>query len=173
MEEKKRYSKNFAVIQIEPYLAEYAKKRFVLNRNNGALVIPSGSDLYHCVWHHMSRPPQGADCSKTGNFHISLPCRRSGSDEGPWKDPAYYNYLSPAAARAVEGCIRRMFNYEFHTMMLENDEQGRLRRHVEVVDDFIRQYQLQSITSDALLKNYQRFRARLHTKRPRRYVRRK
>lgn len=172
MEEKKRCSKNFAAIDIEPYLAEYAKKRFVLNRNNGALVIPSNSDLYHCVWHHMTRPPRDCDSSKTGNLKISLPNRRSSNDEGPWKDPAYYNHLSSSAARCIETCLRRMFNYEFHALMIENDEQGRPMRQIEVVEDFIRKYQLQSISSDALLKNYQRYRRRLHPKRPRRYVHR-
>lgn len=172
MEEKKRASKNFAVIAVEPYLAEYAKKKFVLNRNNGGLVIPPTSDLYHCVWHHMSRPPREFDCSKSGNLKISLPCRRSSTDEGPWKDPAYYNYLSSTAAHNIETCLRRMFNYEFHAVMIENDEQGRPMRQIEVVEDFINRYQLQSISSDALLKNYQRYRRRIHPKRPRRYVRR-
>lgn len=66
-----------------------------------------------------------------------------------------------------------MFNYEFHAVMIENDEQGRPMRQIEVVEDFINRYQLQSISSDALLKNYQRYRRRIHPKRPRRYVRRR
>ena len=173
MEEKKRYSKNFAAIDIEPYLAEYAKKRFVLNRNNGGVVIPSSYDLYHCVWTHMSRPPHDYDRSKTGNLKISLPCRRANLDEGPWKDPAYFNYLSSSAAHAIEVCLRRMFNFEFHNLMSENEEQGRPRRQIEVVEDFIRKYDLLSISSDALIKNWQRYRSRLHPKRPRRYARRR
>ena len=172
MEKHKRQMKSVAAISVAPYLAEYAKKKFVLNRNNGGLVIPPMSDLYHCVWHHMSRPPREFDCSKSGNLKISLPCRRSSTDEGPWKDPAYYNYLSSTAAHNIETCLRRMFNYEFHAVMIENDEQGRPMRQIEVVEDFINRYQLQSISSDALLKNYQRYRRRIHPKRPRRYVRR-
>ena len=57
--------------------------------------------------------------------------------------------------------------------MLQNEESGRKSKLADVVEDFISQYNLKSITPDALLKNYQRYRAMLHPKKPRTYTRRK
>ena len=88
---------------------------------------------------------------------------------GGVKIPAYYNYLSPAAAKEIEGQIRRMFNFELHRVLLENEEFGRQKRNLDVIYDFIRSYQLKSISSDALLKNFYRFRNRLRPKKVRKY----
>lgn len=180
MEKTKRHAKALATIYVTPYLAEYAKKKFVLNRNNGGIIIPPSLDLYHCVWTLMQRPPlstSGAslqpESEPAPNLPISLPSRRPSSDRGPWKDPAYYNYLSPTAARCIESELRRIFNYEFRHLMMDNEERGQGCKFSDLVDDFIRRYDLRSISSDALLKNYQRYRDRIYQRKPRRYVRRK
>ena len=57
--------------------------------------------------------------------------------------------------------------------MLQNEESGRKSKLADVVEDFISQYNLKSITPDALLKNYQRYRSMLRPKKPRTYTRRK
>ena len=209
MEKHKRQMKSVAAISVAPYLAEYARKKFVLNRNNGGIIIPPRYDLYHCVWTLMQRPPQkkppfqavslpaphknphpqktaeGEKATVPGSFaagqsptipnlYISLPSRRPSSSLGsPWKDPAYYNYLSRESAHLIETELRRLFNFEFHRLMLQNEESGRKSKLADVVEDFISQYNLKSITPDALLKNYQRYRAMLHPKKPRTYTRRK
>lgn len=185
MERKKRASKKICTIEITPYLAEYARKKFHASTLDGSIRIPSTSDLYHCVWNNMQRPPSsspslapsaapvlalsGASAQPPSLLLISLPSRRPSSTEGPWKDPAYYNYISPQGAREVETCLRREFNFEFHRVMLENEAAGHPRRNIDVVDDFIREYRLQSITSDALLKNYYRYRDLIRPKQRRRY----
>lgn len=173
MEQKKRASKKIVTIQITPYLAEYAKKKFGVNTADGSVRIPPSSDLYHCVWNLMQRPPASAAAPSEGNLPISLPSRRCSTSEGPWKDPAYYNYLSATAAHEIETCLRRMFNYEFHRTMMDNEAAGRPRRNADVVDDFMRQYSLLSITSDALLKNYYRYRNLIRPAKKRRYVKQK
>ena len=212
MEKHKRQMKSVAAISVAPYLAEYAKKKFVLNRNNGGIIIPSRYDLYHCVWTLMQRPPQSPKQPASGekshrssqfrceahtktptekkatvpgsfaagqsptipNLYISLPSRRPSSSLGsPWKDPAYYNYLSRESAHLIETELRRLFNFEFHRLMLQNEESGRKSKLADVVEDFISQYNLKSITPDALLKNYQRYRSMLRPKKPRTYTRRK
>ena len=71
----------------------------------------------------------------------------------------------PAAAKEIEKQIRRMFNFELHSVLLENEEFGRERNNSEVIFEFIRRYRLFSISSDALLKNFYRFRNLLHPKR--------
>ena len=82
---------------------------------------------------------------------------------------AYYNYLSQRAAKKIEEHIRLLFNFEFHRIMLENEELGRPKRNQDVVEEFIRTYHLKSISSDALLKNFYRYRQRLCPKIPRKY----
>ena len=189
MEQKKRASKKFCAISITPYLAEYARKKYHASTINGSVRFPATSDLYHCVWHYMQRPPSmsqptasapvlaasaaSQQTPRPGTLLISLPSRRPDSADGPWKDPAYFNHLSAQAARAIEGCLRREFNFEFHRIMMENEERGHPHRNIDVVDDFIREYRLTAISSDALLKNYYRYRDLIRPKQRRRYTQRK
>lgn len=192
METKKIASKKICTIRITPYLAEYARKKYHASSLTGAVRFPSTSDLYHCLWTNMQRPPSSASNSpsapapafsaeapalsapvpkdsSSGLLPISLPSRRPSSSDGPWKDPTRYNYLSAEAARAIETCLRREFNFEFHRVMMENEEKGRPRRNIDVVENFIREYRLTAITSDALLKNYYRYRDLVRPKQRRRY----
>lgn len=168
MDKKKRALKKIATIRIEPYLAEYVIGKYGVEEKNGAIKIPYTSDLYHCVWENMSNQRSNQTEPPDGNLRILLPCRKAVSGV-PWKDPAYYNYLSAAASKEIESQIRRMFNFELHRVLLENEEFGRKRRNLDVIYDFIRAYQLESISSDALLKNYYRFRNRLRPKKIRKY----
>ncbi|PTL32396.1 hypothetical protein C7120_13090 [Prevotella sp. oral taxon 376] len=168
MDKKKRALKKIATIRIEPYLAEYVIGKYGVEEKNGAIKIPYNSDLYHCVWENMSNQRSNQTEPLDGNLRILLPCRKTGNGV-PWKDPAYYNYLSAAASKEIESQIRRMFNFELHRVLLENEEFGRKRRNLDVIYDFIRAYQLESISSDALLKNYYRFRNRLRPKKIRKY----
>ncbi len=169
MEKKKWASKRVASIRIEPYLAEYIQKRFKIDEKTGGIKIPYTTDLYHVVWNLMSKPVTGASSPEDSNLKIFLPCRRSGADELPGKDPAYYNYLSRSAARKVEASIRLMFNFDLHRVMLENEEQGRPRRNQDVAEDFVRRYGLTTISSESLLKNFYRFRNKLFPKKTRKY----
>ena len=171
MEHKKRLLLKEINIKIEGYLAEYILAKFKKNENGEKIVIPSNNDLYFCIWHHMSKPNERARLTEEGNLRIVLPCRRSGAKEGPWKDPAYYNYISQAGVKEIEACIRLQFNFELHRVLLENEEFGHKQRNIDVVYDFIRTYQLKSISPDALLKNYYRYRARIRPKRTREYKR--
>ena len=168
MHKEKRALKKIATIRIEPYLAEYVIGKYGMEQKNGAVNIPYNTDLYHCIWENMSRQRTNQSVPEDGNLRIQLPCRKPG-DGVAWKDPAYYNHLSLIASKAIEYQIRRMFNFELHRILLENEEFGRQRRNLDVIYDFIRTYQLKSISSDALLKNYYRFRNRLHPKKTRQY----
>lgn len=172
MEQKKRYSKKVATIRIEPYLAEYVSAKYGVDSKTGGVKIPPMTDLYHCVWEHMAHQRNNQNEPDNGNLRISLPCRKARVDGQTWKDPAYFNYLSRNAAREVESCIRRMFNFELHRALMENEEFGKERRNLDVIRDFIKSYQLRSISEDALLKNYYRFRNRLRPKKTRKYTKR-
>ena len=169
MEKKKWTAKRVVTIQIEQYLAEYISAKYRKDTTTGGVKIPSTTDLYFCVWENMTKQRSNQPDVVNGNLCIHLPQRKAGVIASPWKDPAYYNYLSPAAAKEIEAQIRRMFNFELHRILLENEEFGRQKRNLDVIYDFIRSYQLKSISSDALLKNYYRFRNRLSPKKVRKY----
>lgn len=168
MEKEKWARKRVVAIRIEPYLAEYISAKYESDTTTGGVKIPYSSDLYFCIWELMSRQRINQPDVANGNLRIHLPFRRAGTCS-PWKDPAYYNYLSALSAKEIESHIRRMFNFELHRVLLENEEFGRQRRNLDVIYDFIRTYQLKSISSDALLKNYYRFRNRLRPKKARHY----
>ncbi len=168
MHKEKRASRKFSAIHIEPYLAEYLNGKYGRNTITDAVKIPYNTDLYHCIWELMSRQRINQSPPDDANLRIDLPCRKAG-DGVAWKDPTYYNYLSSCAAKAIENQIRRMFNFELHRVLLENEEFGHPYRNIDVIYDFMRSYRLKSISSDALLKNYYRFRHRLRPKKIRAY----
>ena len=155
-------------ISVEPYLAEYAQIKFHSGGRDDAVRIPYNSEFYHCVWEHMAKRRADHPSQTEGNLRILLPSRRSPVD-GPIKNPLYYNYLSPTAVMLIERFLRRQFNYEFHQMMLDNENKGRPVRQLDLVLTFIRKYRLQSISEDALLKNFQRYRQLLYPRTPRKY----
>ena len=169
MEKQKRNLKRVAVIQIEPYLAEYISAKYKTDEYCGGVKIPATTDLYFCLWHLMGKRSKDQQEEPVGNLKIALPCRRSGNSDGPWKDPAYYNYFSLSAVREIENCIRMQFNFELHRVLLENEEFGKQQRNLDIIYDFIHTYELKSISSDALLKNYYRYRNRLRQKKVRGY----
>jgi len=153
-----------ASITILPYLAEYLKSKFKYQKD-GIVKLPDTSDLYHAVWQLMSKRP--VEYIEKGNIIICLPKRRIG------KDPLYYNYLSQRSVAAIENIVRREFNFEIHRLMLENDESGHVKRNIDIAYEFLYQYKIESISVDAILKNYYRYRERVRTKKVRRqYTRR-
>ena len=173
MENKKWITKRTVDIKIEPYLAEYISKKMEIEPKTGGIKIPYTTDLYHVVWNLMAKP-DGRCCEvEDTNLRIYLPSRRSSVDGMMGKNPVYYNYLSQASAKKVETYVRLMFNFEFHRLMMENEEFGRPRRNQDVVDDFIKKYQLKSITPDALLKNFYRYRQLVFPKKPRKYIKKR
>lgn len=148
-------------IHIEPYLAEYLRGKF----NNGAnepFRIPDNTDLYHTIWSLMLPRPKDYTPIDEGNLTFALPDRRIG------KDPTVYNYLSLRAARIIEREIRRMFNREVHIAMDENDLNGRALRQIDVVHMLLCSYGIESITEDAILKNFYRWRENVRKRSKRR-----
>lgn len=153
-------------IQIEPYLAEYLRGKY----NNGAdepLKIPDNTDLYHIVWTLMAKRQCNQSPVDNGNLAFILPERRIG------KDPKVYNFLSPRSTKIIELEIRRMFNRELHLVMDENDQNGHELNNLDVVHNFLCSYCIDSISEDALLKNFYRWRDNLRKRRKRREYKKK
>lgn len=153
-------------ITITAYLAEYLFGKF----NNGeanAVHFPEDSDVYHVIWQLMMKRPSSTSPVDEGNLPIFLPNRREG------KDPRVYNYLSPRSAQIIEKHIRRMFNEELHTQLIDNRERGRLFLDIEVVHQLLCNYGIESVSEDALLKNFYRWRENIRKMRTRRNYKKK
>lgn len=155
--------KSFACIRITPYLAEYAVRKFHVDERTGAICIPDTSDLYHVVWNGMTKPRRG-DIPEEGNLQILLPKRREG------KNPAYYNKMSSQSVKAFDHTLRIIFNFEYHHFLLYHDRRGSRKNIIDLVDEFISRYHLVSISSDALIKNWQRYRQRISPHQKRKYT---
>ncbi len=172
MEHKKRLSKIVTTIHIEPYLAEYAIRKFNHHSETDAVMFPPGSCVYCTVWENMARPRANASTpAQEGNLTIFLPSRRAGIDGGKWKDPAYFNYLSPRAVNEIEAELREVFNLDLRRTILKNEKERResKEKRIDVVNRFMQQYGLTAITEDALLKNYARYINRMSPQKPRKY----
>lgn len=169
MDKKKRLSKICVTIHIEPYLAEYASRKFNHHPETDAVMFPPGSCVYYTVWENMARPRANAKPMEDGNLTIFLPSRRAGQQGGKWKDPAYFNYLSPRAVNEIEGEIRDVFNLDLRRTLMKNEQHGRQMTRIDAIEQFMQQYHLTAISEDALLKNFARYCNRLSPQKPRRY----
>ena len=109
----------------------------------------------------MSRRPDNVPVLESGNLEIALPDRRAG------KDPAVYNYLSVRAVKGIELHIKNMFNQELHSELMDNDRRGHFLDNIDVVHKFLCTYGIESISEDALLKNYYRYREALRQRKKR------
>ena len=154
-------------IEITPYLAEYIYGKYNNGDSDEPVSIPDSEDLYHIIWDYMVKRPANVSPVDRGNLILKLPSRRIG------KDPAVYNYLSARAVHGIELHIRAMFNQELHSELLENDRLGHLLDNIDVVHRFLCQYCIISISEDALLKNYYRYRENLRQRKKRRERREK
>lgn len=153
-------------INIEPYLAQYIRGKY----NNGceeAFRIPDNTDLYHTIWTLMAKRQKNQSPVDSGNLTFILPERRIG------KDPKVYNFLSPSSVKMIEKEIRRMFNRELHAAMDENDLNGHVLNNLDVVHHFMCSYCIDSVSEDALLKNFYRWRENMRKRKVRREYKKK
>ena len=147
------------------YLAEYLRGKYN-NCDEGPVSIPPTEDLYHVLWQFMAKRPKNASPIDEGNLTLLLPDRRVG------KNPEVYNYLPERSVHCFEESVRRMFNVELHQLMEANESDPYGVTNLDCVYRFIATYGLESITEDALLKNYYRWRENFR-KRARRNIMRR
>ena len=141
-------------ISIEPYLAEYYTAKYG-NGDSEPIRISDKADLYHVVWQVMEKRPADVPPTCHGNLVIMLPDRRCG------KDPLWYNHISRHGLQLIEKRIRLEFNNDFHEYMERNEASGRRIEISDAIMMFISQYELKSISDEALKKNYYRWRMRV------------
>lgn len=139
-------------IPIAPELAEYARGKW-FDPEIGAVHFPDNSDICVTVFDLMEKRP--AQCPPDrGNLTLAVPCRRIG------KSPQTYNYLTGRSIAIIEQRLRVLMWAELHDLM---DENKHLRgiQFKETAYTFRLRYGIESISEDALLKNYQRWRDKM------------
>ena len=83
------------------------------------------------------------------------------------KTPETYNYLGIRSCRIISQKIETSFWAELHDLLDENKHLYGIQ-YIETVAYFMRKYGIQSISEDALLKNYYRWRDKVRKKSRRR-----
>lgn len=147
---------------VEPHVAEYIRGKF-FDHEAKAVRFPPALDIYILIYDLLQKRPVACPVD-TGNLEFVLPERRMG------KDPITFNYLSGRAQKILADKMRLMMWAELHDLMDENKHINGIQ-FKESVFMFMRKYAIESITEDALLKNYQRWRDKQRRKKKRGYTR--
>ncbi|WP_321517454.1 hypothetical protein [uncultured Bacteroides sp.] len=138
-------------IQIKAHLAEYAHGKFAVDLTNTPVRFSDNLDIYHKIFDLLEKRP--SNCSRDcGNLEIILPDRREGG-----KSPETYNYLGLRSQQLVERKIEIMMFAEIHDLLDENKHVYGID-FIDSVHYFMKKYCIESISEDAFLKNYQRWR---------------
>ncbi|WP_302613809.1 hypothetical protein [uncultured Bacteroides sp.] len=148
--------------EVEPHVAEYIRGKF-FDHEAKAVRFPPALDIYILIYDLLQKRPVACPVD-TGNLEFVLPERRMG------KDPITFNYLSGRAQKILADKMRLMMWAELHDLMDENKHINGIQ-FKESVFMFMRKYAIESITEDALLKNYQRWRDKQRRKKKRGYTR--
>lgn len=137
-------------INIKKHLQEYLIGKF---GNDGIVSLPDGCDLYHTLFNLTQKRPLNCPFD-TGNLTLALPNRRIG------KNPAFYNYLGQRGEHIFEQHVEVMFWAELHDMIDYNKHREGID-YADSVISFMKMYDISSISEDALIKNYYRWRIKI------------
>ncbi len=154
-------------IQVEQYVAEYIRGKY-FDPDVDAVRFPSKLDIYILVYDLLQKRPINCPL-ESGNLEFALPDRRDANTAGG-KSPEHFNYLSARAAKRLGDKMRLMMWAELHDFMDENKHLKGIQ-FKDSVFEFMCKYSIESITEDALLKNYQRWRDKQRRTTKRRYSR--
>ncbi len=143
-------------INIKPHLAEYINAIYKMDGTE-IVAFPKSEDLYITVSDLMQKLP--SHCTPVeGNVEILLPRRSSG------KSPEYYNFICKQAQSILEDKIEARFWAHLHEYVDEC-----VHRNGDLIKDavfmFLVRFEITSISTDALSKNYYRWRFTIKRKR--------
>lgn len=147
---------------VDPHVADYIRGKF-FDHEAGVVRFPPTMDIYILIYDLLQKRPADRPLD-AGNLEFALPERRKG------KDPLTYNYLSGRAQKILGDKMRLMMWAELHELMDENKHINGIQ-FKESVFMFMRKYNIETITEDALLKNYQRWRDKQRRRKKRGYNR--
>ncbi|GHU80728.1 hypothetical protein FACS1894145_7410 [Bacteroidia bacterium] len=151
-------------IQVKPHLKEYISGKY--NQfSDEKVIFPDNLDIYHLIFNLTEKRPSNVFFD-SGNLEIALPERLCS------KQPKTYNYLGIRSQKMIERKIEQMFWADFRDYVeYEHHKNG--IRYVDLVYEFMRKYDIHSISEDALIKNYYRWRKKVRNSEKRTYNSRK
>jgi len=147
-------------IQIKSHLQEYIAGKYG-EYPNLYVRFPDQLDIYHTIFNLTEKRPAGCPVD-TGNLEIVLP-HPHGS-----KHPETYNYLSVESQKKIEQKLEVMFWSELREF-IDYERHRRGTSYIESVYTFMRKYGIASISEDALIKNYYRWRKKVRNPEKRAY----
>jgi hypothetical protein len=147
-------------INIKPHLKEYVTGKFCAFTDS-PVRFPDRLDIYCTIWDLTEKRPVNCPVD-SGNMEIVLPDRQEG------KSPESYNYLGERSQKIIGKKIEIMFwadlreyvDYKHHVKGVT---------YVEAITEFVRKYGICSISEDALVKNYYRWRKKVRIAEKRAY----
>lgn len=142
-------------ITIKQHLAEYMIAKYWDAQEQG-IRLPDNDDLYVTIYNVTTKRPANAPIDE-GNLSIVLPCRRDG------KNPEYYNYIGCRGARLLESKIELRFWAEVHDLLDEQKHRYGID-YIVSIEAFMLQYNIISISDEAIRKNYYRWKKQLRPK---------
>lgn len=151
-------------IDIKPHLKEYIIGKF----NHSAdtpVVLPATTDLYHVIFDLTIKRPVNVPVDR-GNLVVVLPCREIG------KRPEVYNYISDRGCTILERHIESMFWADLHQMLDENKHLEGIE-YIHTAYYFLSKYSIESISPDALIKHYYRWREKIRRRKQKRFYTKK
>ncbi len=139
-------------ITIKEHLKEYVTGKFNYGEDK-PVQFPHEYDIYHLIFDLTEKRPAGV--VDDGNLEIFLPEPRNGG-----KKTSTYNYLRGRSQYIIESKIETMMWAELHDLLDYNKHKLGLQYN-ETVYLFMKKYHIESITEDALIKNYYRHREKI------------
>jgi hypothetical protein len=147
-------------IRVKPHLKEYICGKY--NRfSDGAVAFPDNLDIYHLIFDLTEKRPANVFLD-SGNLEIMLPERRGS------KHPKTYNYLGIRSQIIIEKKIEQMFWADFREYM-ESEHSKTGMRYLDLACEFLKKHGICSISEEALLKHYYRWRKKVRNSKKRAY----
>lgn len=154
----------YTTIEVPAYIAEYLIARY--DDGTGAVKFRPGANISFLIFDMLSKRPADMPVDR-GNLRILLPDKSE--DDGHGKDPRVYNYISARGQAIIAKRLVTEMWADWHEFADENKHQRGIG-YKESAIAFVESYGIQSISEDALLKNYQRWRDKLRRRQKRGYT---
>lgn len=144
-------------ISLPAHLAEYLYGKYG-NSKDTAIRLPDECDLYHLIYDLLRKRPESAQVDR-GNVELYLPSPRE-SHHLYGKPVETYNYISERGSAIIAKKVNVMMKRDVHDLIDENKHIYGIE-YVNSVYFFLSKYGIESITPEALLKDYQRWKQKL------------
>ena len=152
------------MVEVRLHLKEYLKEYLIGKYCCGfdaSIRVPPHTVLYHRMYSLVERRPLTAAVD-AGNTVFELRFRNS------CKDPRVYNWFSMRHQKQIEQTVNMQFRAEFHDYVDIRHHRNGIP-YIDAVTEFMQMYGITSLSEDALVKDYQRYRNKLRPHQPRKY----